>query len=70
MNSNKKIQQTWQSLLLPIVLMLAGAILLGADRLGTISLARVTDFWPMAIILVGLAELIPSEDTQRRARND
>jgi hypothetical protein len=70
MNSNKKIQQSWQSVLLPIVLMLTGAILLGADSLGTISLARVADFWPMAVILVGLAELIPSEDTQQRAGND
>ena len=70
MNRSKKIPQTWQSVLLPIVLMLTGVILLGADRLGTISLARVTDLWPMAIILVGLAELIPSEDTQRRADND
>ncbi len=67
--SNKKNQdKQWQSLMLPIVLMITGAILLGADGFGTISLDRVTNFWPMAIILVGLAELIPSEETKQRAR--
>jgi hypothetical protein len=71
MSSNKKIQDIpWQSLLLPMVLMITGAVLLGADRFGTISLDRVTNFWPMAIILVGLVELIPSEDTKQRAGNE
>jgi hypothetical protein len=71
MSKNKKIKDTpWESLLLPIVLMITGAVLLGADSFGTISLDRVTNFWPMAVILVGLVELIPSEDTKQRAGNE
>jgi hypothetical protein len=70
MSKNKKIKDTpWESLLLPIVLMITGAVLLGADSFGTISLDRVANFWPMAVILVGLVELIPSEDTKQRAGN-
>ncbi|HMF76634.1 MAG TPA: hypothetical protein VK604_13320 [Bryobacteraceae bacterium] len=60
----------WQNLVLPLVLMITGVILLGADGFGTISLDRLTNFWPMAIILVGLVELIPSEETKQRAGND
>jgi hypothetical protein len=71
MNIKKKLQNiSWQSLWLPIVLMITGAVLLGADSLGTISLDRVSNFWPMAIILVGLTELVPSEDTNQRAENE
>jgi hypothetical protein len=71
MSKNKKIQDTpWENLLLPLVLMMAGAVLLCADSFGTISLDRVANFWPMAVILVGLVELIPSEDTKQRAGNE
>jgi hypothetical protein len=71
MGRNDKMQSiSWESLLLPIVLMITGFVLLGAARFGTISLDRVENFWPMAIILVGLVELIPSEDTEQRASNE
>ncbi|HEY1949372.1 MAG TPA: hypothetical protein VGG97_20360 [Bryobacteraceae bacterium] len=71
MSKNKKIQDTpWENLLLPLVLMITGAVLLGADSFGTISLDRVANFWPMAVILVGLVELIPSEDAKQRAGNE
>jgi hypothetical protein len=71
MSKNKIIRNIpWQSLLLPTVLMITGAVLMGANSLGAISLDRLTNFWPMAIILVGLVELIPSEDTQQKAGND
>jgi hypothetical protein len=71
MSKNKKIKDTrWENLLLPLVLMITGVVLLGADSFGTISLDRVANFWPMAVILVGLVELIPSEDTTQRAGNE
>ena len=60
----------WRSIALPIVLMVTGAVLMGADGLGTLSLDNIKNFWPMAIILVGLVELIPSEDTHQGARNE
>jgi hypothetical protein len=68
MNINKQIEETsWQSLLLPVVLMITGAILLAAVSFGAISLDRLTNFWPMGIILVGLVELVSPEETKQRA---
>ena len=53
-------QRDWESLVLPLVLMFTGLLVLcGADA-GLLSLDRVQNLWPAAIILVGLAELIPS----------
>jgi len=49
----------WESLLPPIVLVAAGALILAAANFGFLSLDRLQDLWPAAIILVGLAELVP-----------
>ncbi len=70
LETNKSRMRKWQGVALPLVLMVTGAILLAADRLGTISLDRVSNFWPMAIILVGLVELVPSEEGKQGADND
>lgn len=55
-------RSVWDSLALPIVLMLTGLVLMAGDRLGVLSLDRIQNLWPAAVILVGLMELIPSED--------
>lgn len=51
----------WQDLALPTVLILTGAILIGANWLGVISLERIQSFWPAALILTGLVQLAPFE---------
>jgi hypothetical protein len=51
----------WEAIALPLVLMLTGLILMGGDSLGILSLDRIQNMWPVAVILIGLAELIPSD---------
>jgi hypothetical protein len=63
-------KRNWESLALPFVLIITGAILMGADGFGTLSLDQIKNFWPMAIILVGLVELVQSGDAKERAGND
>ena len=53
----------WQSILLPLVLMVTGVVLLGGDYLGFLSLDRIANFWPVALIVIGLAELVPERAT-------
>lgn len=48
---------TWQNIAIPIVLLLTGLILIGGDGLGVLSLDRVQNFWPLALIVVGIIEL-------------
>ena len=55
-NTNKD----WQTLALPFVLMITGVILLAGDGFGLLSLDRIQNLWPMAVILVGLADLLPA----------
>jgi len=58
-------QQTdWKTIVLAIVLMVTGTILVGGDSLGFLSLDRIQNYWPLAVIVVGLADLI-SEPAQR-----
>jgi hypothetical protein len=49
----------WQNLALPFVLMITGVILLAGDRFGFLSLDQIQNLWPMAVILAGLADLMP-----------
>jgi hypothetical protein len=51
----------WQDVALPMVLFLTGAILIGADWLGVLSLDKIQQFWPAAFILTGLVQLAPAE---------
>jgi hypothetical protein len=53
--------KNWEGLALPLVLMITGLILVAGDHLGLLSLDRIQNLWPMAVILVGLAELIPGK---------
>lgn len=56
----------WESLLLPILLMVTGALVLAGADLGLVSLDRVKDLWPAAIILVGLVELLSDDSPVER----
>ncbi len=47
-----------ESLILPVILLLTGLILVGGDRVGILSLDRIQNLWPVAVILVGLADLV------------
>ena len=58
-NTDITSQKDWQTLVLPLVLMVTGSILLAGDRFGLLSLDRMQNLWPMAVILVGLADLMP-----------
>lgn len=52
-------KQNWESLALPIILMLTGLVLVTASGFGVVSLDRIQNLWPMALVLVGLSELVP-----------
>ncbi len=49
----------WESIALPIILMITGLVLLGGDYLGMLSLERIQNLWPVALIATGLVELLP-----------
>lgn len=49
-----------ESLILPVILLLTGLILVGGDRVGILSLDRIQNLWPVALILVGLTDLLTS----------
>jgi hypothetical protein len=49
-----------ESLILPVILLLTGLILIGGDRVGILSLDRIQNLWPVALILVGLSDLLTS----------
>jgi len=58
-------KQNWEGVALPIILMLTGLVLLGGSGLGVVSLDRIRNLWPFALIIIGLSELIPSSDSAR-----
>jgi hypothetical protein len=60
----------WKSLLLPVVLMLTGASVLAIAAYGLVSLDRVQNLWPAAIILVGLADLLSDGTPGERSPHD
>jgi hypothetical protein len=57
----------WETIALPIVLIITGIILLGGDYLGILSLDRIQNLWPVAVIAIGLVELI-SRDGERETQ--
>jgi len=56
-------KQNWEGLALPIILMLTGLVLLAGSGLGVVSLDRIQNLWPSALILIGLSELVPYGDS-------
>jgi hypothetical protein len=57
----------WEDIALPMVLIVTGIILLTGDYLGILSLERIQNLWPVAVIAIGLVELI-SMDGQRETQ--
>jgi hypothetical protein len=53
-----------EGLILPLVLLLTGLILVGGDRVGILSLDRIQNLWPMALILIGLTDLLDSSSDE------
>jgi hypothetical protein len=51
------LDRDWQSLAMPVVLILTGLLLMMGEGLGLLSEVRVENLWPMAVLLVGLSEL-------------
>ncbi|MBV8069195.1 MAG: hypothetical protein JO270_04770 [Acidobacteriaceae bacterium] len=49
----------WQSLAAPAVLILTGLLLVIGELLGIVSVVRIENLWPMAVLLIGLSELSP-----------
>lgn len=59
------LRNDWESVALPIVLMITGLVLLGGDYLGMLSLDRIQNFWPIAIIVIGFMELAGRTEVTR-----
>lgn len=57
----------WESLALPIILMLTGLILVIGSVLGVLSLDRIQNLWPGAVIVIGLTELVNLSDANTAA---
>ena len=55
---------SWQNLAIPIVLLMTGLVLVGGDGMGVLSLERIQNFWPLALIVVGIIEM-PTGKKQR-----
>jgi len=53
-----------ESLIVPVILLLTGLILIGGDSAGVLSLDRIQNLWPTALILIGLSELLTTTDDE------
>ncbi|MGH9583171.1 MAG: hypothetical protein ACRD4O_09575, partial [Bryobacteraceae bacterium] len=49
----------WESIALPIILMITGIVLLAGNFFGFLSLERIQNLWPAAVIAIGVIELLP-----------
>ena len=50
-------ESTWETIAISIVLIATGAILLGGDYLGFLSLDNVRNLWPLTLIVIGVMDL-------------
>ena len=55
----------WEGIALPLVLIVTGFILVMGDYLGLLSLDRIQNLWPLAVIAIGLVELVPVDAANR-----
>ena len=67
---SKSWRSEFESLALPAVLLLTGLILIGGDRVGVLSLDRIQNLWPVALILVGLSDLLTGGHQESPAQAD
>lgn len=75
MDSKHSRYTDWETIAVAIVLMVTGFILLGGDLFGLLSLDRIQDLWPVALIAVGIIDLLAQPnsgpaliDRERHAR--
>ena len=61
-------RKEFEGLILPLVLLLTGLILVGGDRMGLLSLDRIQNLWPMALILIGLTDFLDSSNAEPGAQ--
>ena len=59
-------KREWETVALPMVLILTGLILVGGDLAGVLSLDRIQNCWPVALISIGVLELLAPAGSQRR----
>lgn len=65
------VDRDWQSLAVPVVLILTGLLLMAGEALGLVSSWRIENLWPIAVLLIGLGELLPGlADGRIERRND
>ncbi len=57
---------SWQNLAIPIVFLLTGLVLVCGDGLGLLSLDRIQNMWPLAIIVLGVMELPGAAKKERQ----
>ncbi len=57
-----------ESLIVPVILLLTGLILVGGDSAGILSLDRIQNLWPVALILIGLGDLLMAGDEEPVSR--
>ncbi len=53
------VNRDWQTVAVPLVLILTGLLLMAGEGLGLLSIGRVENLWPLAVLLIGLSELSP-----------
>lgn len=63
------VDRDWQSLAVPVVLILTGLLLMTAEGLGFLSVVRIENLWPMAVLLIGLSELSPDLAERQKESN-
>jgi hypothetical protein len=58
----------WQDIALPLILFLTGIVLMGADWIGVLSLDRIANLWPSALVLIGLCASVTGEEPHANSR--
>ena len=53
------VDRDWQTLAVPVVLILTGLLLMAGEALGVVPSLRLENLWPIAVLLIGLGELLP-----------
>jgi hypothetical protein len=55
----------WETIALAVILMATGFILVGGDLFGILSLDRIQNLWPVALIVVGVTDLLSQGEIRR-----
>jgi hypothetical protein len=57
----------WETIAIALVLMITGMVLMGGDWAGILSLDKIQNLWPVALIAVGMIDLLSHPDEPRTA---